>query len=207
MENVYLKFTDPSSEQKQTNSRIKKALQGLFTKVLSTVIPKANPDFDGLIENVKEWLLEINVATDTVNREIGISESGQILMIMPMHDNYGYWSDNEIGLDYFKEHFKAIEIERKEFDDKWKDFISQKSIPENYEFDKRGFSKYYRFLEQSGWDYDGYMTFTKGDNRILFDTSECFYIERPDHTRVEFQCKNMEHFKRVVENNTSKKHQ
>ena len=125
-------------------------------------------------------------------------------MIMPWRDNYGYWSDNEISLDYFKEHFKAIDINKLTFESKWDEFISQNSLSESYEFDKRGFSKYYRYLEQHGWQYDGAMTFTKGNERVLFDTSECFYIERLDsEIRKEFQCKSMAHFTDVIENNTS----
>jgi len=74
---------------------------------------------------------------------------------------------------------------------------------ENYEFDSRGFSKYYRYLESQNWQYDGFMTFHKGDVHILFDTSEFFYIEIDNpKSRQEFQCKNMDHFVDVIKENT-----
>ncbi len=130
MENVYLKFTAPYSEPIQAN-RFKAVLQNFLIKVLFSIFPMANPDFEKLIQNVKEWLVEIEVATDTVNREIGMSETGQILMVMPLNDNCGYWSDNEIGIDYCKNNFGAVEIERKEFEDGWTKFIIQASSPED----------------------------------------------------------------------------
>lgn len=203
-EYTYIKFDIPASENTKTISKTNGILQKLIVGALSSFIPKANPDYDSLIGKVSEWLLEINADDNKPNREIGIDKGGQTIMILPWRDNYGYWSDNEITLDYFKEHFKAININKLTFETIWDAFIIQNSLSENYAFDKRGFSKYYRYLEQHGWQYDGVMTFTKGKERIHFDTSECFYIERIDGgIRKEFQCKSMAHFSGVIENNTS----
>ena len=162
----------------------------------------ANRDFDKVIDNVAEWVLEINNDDNKPNREIGIDKDGQTILIMPLLGNYGYWTDNDIT-DYFKKYFKAVDIDRNDFETRWNAFIQQNSFSGSYEFDKRGRSKYYRHLEENGWDYDGFMTFTKGNYRILFDTSECFYIERLDNKiQTEFQCKNMTHFTDVIKNNT-----
>jgi hypothetical protein len=81
--------------------------------------------------------------------------------------------------------------------------VIEKQHTENYEFDSQGFSKYYRYLESQSWQYDGFMTFHKGNIHILFDTSEFFYIEIDNpKSRKEFQCKNMDHFVNVIKNNT-----
>lgn len=81
--------------------------------------------------------------------------------------------------------------------------MTDKTHNENYEFDSRGFSKYYRYLVSQNWQYDGQMTFKKGNVTILFDTSEFFYIEIGHaKSRKEFQCKNMDYFVNVIKNNT-----
>jgi hypothetical protein len=173
---------------------------------VSIFISKANPDYDPLIDNVAIWLLEIDNDDKRPNREIGIDKNGKPILIMPWRDNYGYWCDNEITYDYFKENFKAVDIDKIDFNTQWDTFVKQNSIAENYEFDKRGFSKYYRYLEQNGWQYDGAMSFTKGNQRLFFDSSNVFYIERLNtQNRKEFQCKNLAHFADIIENNTSKR--
>jgi hypothetical protein len=81
--------------------------------------------------------------------------------------------------------------------------MTDELLSENYEFDSRGYSKYYRYLENQNWQYDGFMTFKKENVTILFDTSEFFYIEiEKPNSRKEFQCKNMDHFVHVIKNNT-----
>jgi hypothetical protein len=40
-------------------------------------------------------------------------------MKMPLKDNYGYWSDNNLLLDNFKEHFKVSEITKEAFEQQW----------------------------------------------------------------------------------------
>jgi len=204
MGHSYIKFSSPTSNTVATTTPTKRILKKLIVSVVTTFVPKANPDYDVLIDTVHEWLLEINIEDKKPNREIGIDKYGQTLLIMPWRNNYGYWSDNNITYDYFKEAFKAVDIEKVEFEIKWDAFIKQESLQESYEFDKRGFSKYYRHLEQSGWTYDGYMTFAKGKEKILFDTSEAFYIENIDSkVRKEFQCKNINNFINIIQNHTS----
>lgn len=201
IEKLYIKFqVNPSTLAERKKNLLRK-------KIITTIlffIPKANPDFDNIIDNVCEWQLEINTKDNSPNREIGVDQNGQVIIIMPWNNNYGYWTDSNIPLDYFKDHFKATEITQTQFDNNWNLFIKQNSLLENYESDKRGYSKYWRFLENHGWTYDGAMTFTKGNNHILFDTSEFFYIEIDNpKTRQEFQFKNIDYFAEIIKNNTT----
>ncbi len=124
MPHSYIKFDSPISNA-ATTGRMKGLLQKIVSGIVSIFIPKANPDYDGLIDNVAQWLLEINEDDKTPNREIGIDEYGQALLIMPWRDNYGYWSDTGITVDYFKEHFKAVEIYKVDFDNKWDAFVKR----------------------------------------------------------------------------------
>ncbi len=44
---------------------------------------------------------------------------------MPWNKNYGYWTDNEIKLDYFTSNLKAIPADEKEFEALWTTFSKQ----------------------------------------------------------------------------------
>lgn len=120
----YIKFYSPTSTT-ATTGRTEGLLQKIIVGIVSVFIPKANPDYDGFIDNVAEWLLEINEDDKRVNREIGMDQHGQTLLIMPWGNNYGYWSDTDMTFDHFKEHFKAKAIDKAYFDDKWNDFVKQ----------------------------------------------------------------------------------
>jgi len=88
-------------------------------------IPQANPDFDNRIYDVAEWQLEIDPSNSLPNREIGKDVTGKIILIMPWRENYGYWTDNSITIDYFVDHFKAIGIDKSEFDNNWDSFANK----------------------------------------------------------------------------------
>jgi hypothetical protein len=115
-ENIYIKFTDTSATpeaKKKSRWRIK-----LVTTILF-FIPKANPEYEGLIDDVAEWQLEIDPSDNLPIREIGKDLNGNTILIMPWLDNYGYWTDNNITLDYFKDHFKATDLDKAEFKKNW----------------------------------------------------------------------------------------
>jgi len=118
-ENIYIKFTDtPSKPEAKKKSRWR-------SKLAATIlffIPKANPDYDDLIDDIVEWQLEIDPADNLPAREIGKDINGNTILIMPWRDNYGYWTDNNITLDYFKEHFKATNIDKADFEKNWDSF-------------------------------------------------------------------------------------
>jgi hypothetical protein len=96
-------------------------------KALTTIIPKANPDFDDKIDDVDEWLIEINEETGEPERELGINNTGQTIAIMPFNQNYGYWTDLNLNLDDFLEDFNATSIESKEFNNRWDRFENGKA--------------------------------------------------------------------------------
>lgn len=123
-ENIYIKFkvTPDTLEVKTKNRR--------WTKIIKTIlffIPKGNSDFDDLIGDVAEWQLEIDPNSKLPSRELGKDINGKIILIMPWLENYGYWTDNEITLDYFKEHFKANSIDKSEFNENWNTFSTSNS--------------------------------------------------------------------------------
>ena len=114
---IKFKFTPSTPEAKKKNNRT--------TKILGAIlffIPKGNPEYDEIIGDVAEWQLEIDTSDNLPNREIGKDINGKIILIMPWRDNYGYWTDNNITIDYFKEHFKATNMDKLEFDKNWDAF-------------------------------------------------------------------------------------
>ncbi len=121
MGQIYIKFkVDKLATQSSDRPKtwLARTLQKSLT-ALTTIIPKANPDFDDKIVDVDEWLVEINEETGKPDREIGINNEGQTIAIMPFNQNYGYWTDNNLSLDDFLEQFNATRIESKEFNNRW----------------------------------------------------------------------------------------
>ena len=123
MNHSYIKFKAPNSQSSQEKdsvgkSMIKKAIIG----IASLVIPKANPDFDKLIDEVEEWLVEYDNEGDFVSREIGLDNAGKVVMVMPWKKNYGYWIDNNLNLTDFSSHFNTTIIDKKIFENYWGEF-------------------------------------------------------------------------------------
>jgi hypothetical protein len=87
--------------------------------ILSTIIPKANPDFENKIDLVETWIVELDNETEIPEREIGMDKNGRIIMKMPFKNNYGYWTDNNLLLTDFKNNFETSEISRNSFENYW----------------------------------------------------------------------------------------
>lgn len=122
MNSSYIKFNNPDSNLKPAKlSWWKKLLQLL----LISFIPKGNPNFEDEIDNVKEWLIEFADGNQYPNREIGLDNLQQPIMIMPWRKNYGYWIDNNLLLEGFKSTFNAIEISKEEFEKYWNQFAQE----------------------------------------------------------------------------------
>lgn len=110
---IYIKIIVESPEQSNEKSR------SLIGSVLSIFLPKANPDFDRNLYLVKQWLLEFKDENSTPNREVGLNDSCEVLMKMPDHQNYGYWTDNNLKLNDFKKRFDIDYINEAFFNEKW----------------------------------------------------------------------------------------
>ena len=123
MKKTYIQFDAPKSSHKSSkDGLIKTALIKAFEGILTTIIPKANPDFDGKINGVACWLVECDTDSGIPEREIGINNEGHVLLKMPFKNNYGYWTDNDLLLDDFKKHFVVSEISKDIFEQSWTQF-------------------------------------------------------------------------------------
>lgn len=125
MGQVYIKFkTDNiiTDSGQQTESWLARTVENSLTKILSGIIPKANPDFDGKISNVKQWILEVDEEEGTPEREIGLDDNGKVMMMMPWKDNYGFWTDNSVQIDELAKTREMNFVDKEEFDRLWTEF-------------------------------------------------------------------------------------
>jgi hypothetical protein len=97
-------------------------MENTLTKLLSSMLPKANPDFDGKIQDVRQWILEVDDEEGTPDREIGLDDNGNVLMIMPWRNNYGFWTDSNVRVDELAKSHKMNFVDRQEFEKLWSEF-------------------------------------------------------------------------------------
>lgn len=124
MPTTYLQFELPKNiVTSSTGSFLKNWLMKLFERIVTTIIPKANQDFDDKIDKVKLWLVEFDTETGIPQRELGLDMEGKTIVKMPYKDNYGYWTDNHLLLHDFRKRFQVKEIDGKFFEEKWELFF------------------------------------------------------------------------------------
>jgi virulence-associated protein VagC len=122
---IYLKFKIDNRVRKtdhKPKTWLRKALGRSVVKVLTSILPAANPDYEEKFDRVVEWWIEIDEESEMPEREIGIDESGNTIMIMPFLRNHGYWTDNNLEKKDFLETFDATPLEENKFKHHWKKF-------------------------------------------------------------------------------------
>jgi hypothetical protein len=123
MKTAYIQFEAPKRASKpEDGSTFKRSIENFAITILTKIFPKANPDFDETINEVRYWLIECDVASGSPEREIGLDENERVIMKMPHKKNYGYWTDNNLLLKDLKEHFEVSEITKETFEQKWTSF-------------------------------------------------------------------------------------
>jgi hypothetical protein len=126
METVYIQFEAPHNEQKtKGESLFKRSIKSFTINLISKIIPKANPGSENKLDDVKYWLVECDLNNGIPQREVGLDEQRRVLVKMPFKNNYGYWTDNNLLLNDFKEHFKVSEITKEIFEQQWDLFESE----------------------------------------------------------------------------------
>lgn len=126
---IYIQFKVAKREHNSVSDGIvKKNLKKAVIGVLTSIIPKANPDFEETIDLVETWIVEVDQETGIPEREIGMDKNGEIIVKMPFNDNYGYWTDNNLKLEDFKSRFETSEIRRDTFENYWNLFEKTKDF-------------------------------------------------------------------------------
>jgi hypothetical protein len=83
-------------------------------RVLLFFIPRANPDYESVLPQVREWLIEFDEAGQPW-REIGLDAVGTPVLSGPDSRNYGFWLDTNMRLP----DFEGQEISADLFEELW----------------------------------------------------------------------------------------
>lgn len=120
MKTIYIQFDEPKNDnQTAVDITLKGLFKKIVIKILTSIIPTANPDYENEFDNVVTWLVEIDEESGTPEREIGLDKNSNIILKMPYKNNYGYWIDNNLVFDDFIRLFNAKEIDKIAFEKKW----------------------------------------------------------------------------------------
>lgn len=93
--------------------------KSFLVKLLSLFISEANPDFDRYVNVVNYWQLEFENEKSIPSREVGLNNKREVIMKMPYKNNYGYWIDNNLTYEDFKEIFKYKILDKEIFQENW----------------------------------------------------------------------------------------
>ena len=118
---VYIRFKKPKGVSPPQSGQLIRTIENAVVKILSTIIPKANPDFEHLLEKVDYWKIEFNNDENVTWREIGFDKDGVSIVAMPLAKNYGYWTDNHLTLSDY-ENFDSTPLTVDEFKNDWTEF-------------------------------------------------------------------------------------
>jgi hypothetical protein len=113
MEAVYIRFDAPPPTLAEG------PLKRLVKNLAERVIPKANPQFERALDHVRYWLIECDAASGIPQREIGLDAREAVIVRMPLNEDYGYWTDNNLMLEDFKRIFEVTEITHEYFERQW----------------------------------------------------------------------------------------
>lgn len=91
----------------------------VLEKLFLLFIPQANPDYDRYINTVIYWQLEFENEESIPTREVGLDNKKETIMKMPYKGNYGYWVDNTLTYNDFKDAFKCKTIDKDTFQENW----------------------------------------------------------------------------------------
>jgi hypothetical protein len=92
---------------------------GVVGRLLRKVVPAANPDFDDLYRNVRLWWVEVD-DNGAPQREVGFGSGNQVLMVGPLEENMGFWTDSPMvfnGPEY-------EQVESAAFEAYWARFVA-----------------------------------------------------------------------------------
>lgn len=115
---IYLKFAAPKKADVPESGHLQRMIENAIEKVISSIIPKANPDFDHLINKVKYWKIEFDVNNGVTIREIGYCADEKPIVAMPKGENYGFWTDNSLTLQDY-ESFDSVIVSADDFERDW----------------------------------------------------------------------------------------
>ena len=116
---VYLAFKHPN--QHDTTEKPSSGLEDFIIKVLEALVPVGNPDFEDQLNKVVSWVVEYDKENADTLREIGYDKNNNVLLILPLNDNLGYWANNDLSLEEYNA-LDTTEITAEQFENDWNSF-------------------------------------------------------------------------------------
>lgn len=92
----------------------------LWLRLLTKIVPLANPDFHDHYHKVRKWWVEID-EDGIPQRELGLSDEGNVVVAGPLNRNFGFWTDSDMkfaAADY-------RDIPEQDFEAAWSIFVGQ----------------------------------------------------------------------------------
>lgn len=99
-----------------------------IVKLLSHILPMANPDFDGKYDDVKTWLIEYDEVEDYTNREVGKDLAGKVIVKAPYKRNLGFWVDSDMTMDSYTNQMRIRYIDKCDFEKAWSETNSTEAL-------------------------------------------------------------------------------
>lgn len=93
-----------------------------LVKLLTHLVPKANPTLEENLDYVKEWYIEFDDVEEYTNREVGVAENGMVVFKAPFEENWGYWCDNDMTMDDYR-NLNIHAISKEAFEKLWNEEI------------------------------------------------------------------------------------
>ncbi|MGB1293979.1 MAG: hypothetical protein ACPG6V_00765 [Flavobacteriales bacterium] len=117
----YYQFNHPDYIKSDKDKKSNSTLEDFIINALKALIPVGNPDFQDQLKRVESWLVEYDHDSKMTTREIGLNNKGEVLFILPLEKNLGYWSNDKRGLLDFEE-IELLDYQQSEFENKWNHF-------------------------------------------------------------------------------------
>lgn len=124
---IYFRVENPKEPKHLKDGPAKRLMKNVITKILTSVLPKANPDFDHLIDSVEYWKIEFDTRENVAWKEIGFDIDDRSIVAMPFGNNYGFWCDSQLTLEDY-ENLNSTPISPEEFENDWTEFRRVYSI-------------------------------------------------------------------------------
>ena len=103
-------------------NRFSKTIKYSLKNVLTAIIPKSNPDFDDKIQDVQQWILEVDDEEGTPQREIALDGQGNVVMIMPWKNNHGFFTDSNVRVEELAKSYEIDFVDKDYFEHLWTSF-------------------------------------------------------------------------------------
>jgi len=115
---IYFKFNNTAKGLSRSNHR--RISWQFMHRFFEWILPKANPDFDGLFDKVKTWYIEYDEITQFAIREVGVDDDNNVIVKAPWKNNLGFWLDESLKYeDYIL--FNITQVTSVEFESLWKE--------------------------------------------------------------------------------------